>query len=64
MNNNARTLVLGACRQIGTELTVALRDMYGAANVIVSGRYVKYPAIPNYLQLDVMDGREVICGYQ
>lgn len=33
---STKVLIIGACGQIGTELTVALRAMYGVANVIAS----------------------------
>jgi len=33
-------LVIGACGQIGSELTFALRKMYGSENVIAS--YISY----------------------
>ena len=31
-----RILVIGACGQIGVELTLALRSIYGGANVVAS----------------------------
>jgi nucleoside-diphosphate-sugar epimerase len=36
-----RILVLGAVGQIGSELTLALRDKYGADNVVAAGRKTK-----------------------
>jgi nucleoside-diphosphate-sugar epimerase len=48
-------LILGACGQIGTDLTVKLRQLYGQANVIASDRYPNDPGIGNYLQIDVLD---------
>jgi nucleoside-diphosphate-sugar epimerase len=33
---NPKILIIGACGQIGTELTKKLRSMYGVDNVIAS----------------------------
>ena len=33
---NRRVLILGACGQIGTELTEKLRNIYGSQNIIAS----------------------------
>jgi len=33
---SSKILVIGACGQIGTELTTKLRDIYGINNVIAS----------------------------
>ncbi len=39
---NDKILLIGACGQIGAELTLELRNMYGAANVIAAD--IKDPA--------------------
>jgi len=44
MANNSRILVTGACGQIGSELTMALRERYGHDNVIATGH--KTPPSP------------------
>ena len=49
-----RILVIGACGQIGTELTVALREKYGRYNVIAAGK-----KITGDILLDVMDHEEL-----
>ena len=36
-----KILVTGALGQIGSELTTKLRDIYGANNIVASGRRVK-----------------------
>jgi nucleoside-diphosphate-sugar epimerase len=52
-------LILGACGQIGTDLTIALRQIYGIENVIASDRYMKDPGVGNYVELDVMDSHKL-----
>lgn len=52
-------LIIGACGQIGTELTAALRGINGIENVIASDRYVQDPGIENYLELDVMNSAKL-----
>lgn len=52
-----RVLVLGACGQLGTELTMALRAQYGESNVIAADLK---PSFQNsekgpYIQLDVLN---------
>ncbi len=37
MTGNRRILVTGACGQIGSELTLALRERYGGENVVAAG---------------------------
>jgi nucleoside-diphosphate-sugar epimerase len=56
MNDNTIILILGACGQIGTELTVALQEIHGSGHVFAADRYANRPDIPNYLQVDVLDG--------
>ncbi len=48
-------LVIGACGQIGTELTEALRGQYGAENVIAADRYPQNPGTGHYVQLNVLE---------
>jgi hypothetical protein len=36
INMSTKILIIGACGQIGTELTHSLRKIYGADNVIAS----------------------------
>lgn len=38
-----KILIIGACGQIGSELTVALRDKYGSANVVAAGHNTEPP---------------------
>jgi len=50
-----KLLVIGACGQIGTELTVALREKYGNTNVIAADKHPTGLAGGPYCQLDVLD---------
>ncbi|PRY50833.1 L-threonine 3-dehydrogenase [Arcticibacter pallidicorallinus] len=58
MNKTGKILVIGACGQIGSELTSALRERYGNAQVIAGDRLSAGShagqAQP-YVQLDVLD---------
>ncbi|WP_407430542.1 NAD-dependent epimerase/dehydratase family protein [Arcticibacter sp.] len=58
MNRTGKILVIGACGQIGSELTHALRERYGSAQVIAGDRLSAAshagPGNP-YVQLDVLD---------
>jgi len=47
-----KILVIGACGQLGTELTAALRKQYGFENVIAAD---KKPATADCISLDVLD---------
>lgn len=53
-----KILVIGACGQIGVELTLALRKLYGGANVIASDLREENPLLHGtgpYVSLDVMN---------
>jgi len=51
-------LVIGACGQIGVELTLELRRIYGGANVVASDLREENPLLKGtgpYVSLDVMN---------
>lgn len=53
-----KILIIGACGQIGVELTLALRNRYGAENVIASDLREQSPLLAGtgpYVSLDVMN---------
>jgi nucleoside-diphosphate-sugar epimerase len=53
-----KILVIGACGQIGVELTLALRKIHGDANVIASDLREAHPLLKDtgpYVSLDVMN---------
>jgi nucleoside-diphosphate-sugar epimerase len=53
-----RILVIGACGQIGVELTLALRKMYGGANVVASDLREENDLLKGtgpYVSMDVMN---------
>src|SRR6187200_1695108 len=53
-----RILVIGACGQIGVELTLALRKIYGGANVVASDLREENDLLKGtgpYVSLDVMN---------
>jgi len=55
---NDRILIIGACGQIGVELTLALRRLYGNDNVIASDIREEHPLLKGsgpYLTLNAMD---------
>lgn len=57
-----RVLILGACGQIGVELTLALRGIYGADNVIatdIRDEHVLLSGSGPFQQLDAMDGNAI-----
>jgi nucleoside-diphosphate-sugar epimerase len=58
MSRKERILVIGACGQIGVELTLALRSMYDAHNVIASDLRNEHALLQGtgpYVSLDVMN---------
>jgi nucleoside-diphosphate-sugar epimerase len=58
METEKRILVIGACGQIGTELTLALRKQYGAAAVLASDLKSESDLLKGtgpFLPLDIMD---------
>lgn len=57
-NRNEKILVVGACGQIGVELTLQLRKMYGEAAVIASDLREEHPLLKGsgpYISLDIMN---------
>jgi len=56
-----RILVIGACGQIGSELTCELRKVYGSANVFAAD--IRNPQSPkdteNFYNLDVLDEKQL-----
>lgn len=57
-NPKERILVIGACGQIGVELTLALRKMYNPENIIASDLRNEHPLLKGsgpYVSLDVMN---------
>jgi nucleoside-diphosphate-sugar epimerase len=60
-----KTLVIGACGQIGTELVLALREKYGNQSVIASDVRESCPEIlanGPYVQMDILN-RETVRNY-
>jgi nucleoside-diphosphate-sugar epimerase len=57
-----KILVIGACGQIGVELTIALRQLHGAENVIAADKRKEHPMLTGigpFIPLDVLN-REVL----
>ena len=57
-NRNEKILVVGACGQIGVELTLQLRKMYGEAAVIASDLREEHALLKGsgpYISLDIMN---------
>jgi nucleoside-diphosphate-sugar epimerase len=53
-----KILVVGACGQIGVELTLQLRKMYGGANVVASDLREEHPMLKGtgpYIPMDIMN---------
>ena len=56
--NGEKILVVGACGQIGVELTLQLRKMYGESSVIASDLREEHPLLKGtgpYVSLDILD---------
>lgn len=57
-----KILIMGACGQIGVELTLALRKMYGEANVVATDIRDEHELLKGsgpYEHLDAMDGTAI-----
>ncbi len=56
-----KVLVIGACGQLGSELTFSLRDIFGERNVVASDLFQPKGALSEGLfeQLDVTDGKRL-----
>ncbi|MBD0831476.1 NAD-dependent epimerase/dehydratase family protein [Aestuariibaculum sediminum] len=54
---NPKILIIGACGQIGSELTFKLRDMYGSSNVIASDISYSNLEVVNSGIFEVVDAR-------
>lgn len=62
MDNTAdKILVIGACGQLGSELTLALRDTYGSDNVVAADKRDEIPQLNGgpYEHLDILDEEQL-----
>lgn len=59
MTKATKILVIGACGQIGTELTAALGLQYGAENVIAADIQSQPAGVKNYICLDALDHQAI-----
>ena len=50
-----KILILGACGQIGTELTIALREQHGVDNVVASDIRATDDAVMNAGPFEILD---------
>lgn len=60
--SNEKILVIGACGQIGVELTLALRKVYGDSNVLATDIREEHELLAGsgpYMVLDAMDGQAI-----
>jgi nucleoside-diphosphate-sugar epimerase len=60
--SNEKILVIGACGQIGVELTLALRKVYGDSNVLATDIREEHELLVGsgpYMMLDAMDGHAI-----
>lgn len=60
--SNEKILVIGACGQIGVELTLALRKVYGDGNVLATDIRNEHELLNGtgpYMVLDAMDGQAI-----
>ncbi|MEI8278910.1 MAG: NAD-dependent epimerase/dehydratase family protein [Bacteroidota bacterium] len=58
-----KILIVGACGQIGVELTLALRKLYGNSNVIATDIREEHPLLTGtgpYITLNAMDGAAML----
>lgn len=58
-----KILIMGACGQIGVELTLGLRKLYGDANVIATDIRDEHPLLSGtgpFMQLDAMDAESTL----
>lgn len=58
-----KILIMGACGQIGVELTLGLRKLYGDANVIATDIRDEHPLLSGtgpFMQLDAMDAEATL----
>ena len=58
-----KILIIGACGQIGVELTLALRNLYGNNNVLASDIREEHPLLKGtgpYVVLNAMDGDAIL----
>lgn len=62
MSDIKRILVIGSVGQIGSELTLKLREVYGSSNVVAGGRKTKpSDALLNSGPFEVVDALDVKC---
>lgn len=59
MHKKDKILVIGACGQIGTELTAALHLQYGTENVIAADIQNGPKGLKNYICLDALDHQAI-----
>lgn len=60
---NDKILILGACGQIGVELTLALREVYGPENVVATDIRAEHELLSGtgpYEVLDAMNGQAIL----
>jgi nucleoside-diphosphate-sugar epimerase len=60
---NEKVLILGACGQIGVELTIALRKKYGNSNVVATDIQVEHELLKGtgpFYSLNVMDAPAIL----
>ena len=54
-----KILILGACGQIGTELTIALREQHGVDNVVASDIRATDDAVMNAGPFEILDATDL-----
>jgi len=58
-----KILVIGACGQLGTELTLALREIFGSSSVVASDLQCRIPVLAEsgpFEKLDVLDAKGLV----